>query len=123
MAVLLVAEHDNDRLNGATAKALTAARALDSDVHVLVAGQGARPAAEAAAKLDGVGKVLLAEAPHLAHQLAEGMAALIVPLMGSHDALVAASTARGKNLLPRVAALLDVMQISDISAVRASDTF
>jgi electron transfer flavoprotein alpha subunit len=123
MPVLVIAEHDNDRLNGATAKALSAARALHSEVHVLVAGEGARPAAEAAAKLEGVDKVLLAEAPHLAHQLAEETAALIVGLMPHYDALLAAATARGKNLLPRVAALLDVMQISDVTAVKSPDTF
>ncbi len=123
MPVLVLAEHTNDALNPATAKALTAAVALGGDVHVLVAGSNCRPAAEAAAKLQGVAQVLVADAPHLAHQLAEDMTALIVPLMAGYDALVAASTARGKNVLPRVAARLDVMQISDITAVVSSDTF
>ena len=123
MAVLLLAEHSNDSLNAATEKALSAAAALGSEVHVLVAGSNARPAAESAAKLKGVSKVLLADAPHLANQLAEEVAPLVVGLMGNYDALVAASTARGKNLLPRVAALLDVMQISDIIAVKSADTF
>lgn len=123
MPALVVAEHTNDVLNPATAKAVTAAVALGGEVHVLVAGAGCRAAAESAAKLAGVSKVLLADAPHLAHQLAEEMAALIVPLMAGYDALVAASTARGKNLLPRVAAMLDVMQISDITAVKSPDTF
>lgn len=123
MPALVVAEHTNDVLNPATAKAVTAAVALGGEVHVLVAGGGCRAAAESAAKLAGVSKVLLADAPHLAHQLAEEMAALIVPLMAGYDALVAASTARGKNLLPRVAAMLDVMQISDITAVKSPDTF
>jgi electron transfer flavoprotein alpha subunit len=123
MPVLLLAEHENDALANATSKALSAARALGSDIHVLVAGSNCRPAAEAAAKLDGVAKVLLADAPHLAHQLAEEVAALIVPLMSGYDALIAAATARGKNTLPRIAALLDVMQVSDITAVRAPDTF
>ncbi len=123
MAVLLLAEHSNDALNAATEKALSAAAALGSDVHVLVAGANARPAAESAAKLKGVTKVLLADAPHLANQLAEEMAPLVVGVMGNYDALIAASTARGKNLLPRVAALLDVMQISDITAVKSADTF
>jgi electron transfer flavoprotein alpha subunit len=123
MAVLLLAEHSNDALNSATEKALSAAAALGSDVHVLVAGANARPAAESAAKLKGVTKVLLADAPHLANQLAEEMAPLVVGLMGNYDTLIAASTARGKNLLPRVAALLDVMQISDITAVKSADTF
>ena len=123
MAVLLLAEHSETDLSNTTDKALTAARALGGDVHVLVAGGAARAAAEAAAKLDGVAKVLLAEGPHLANQLAEEVAALIVPLMASYDALVAPSTARGKNTLPRVAALLDVMQISDIIKVVSADTF
>jgi electron transfer flavoprotein alpha subunit len=123
MTVLLVAEHANDSLNAATAKALTAALAMGESVHVLVAGSGCRPAAEAAARLQGVSKVLLADAPHLAHQLAEDMAALVVPLMNNYGAVVAASTACGKNFMPRVAALLDVMQISDITAVKAPDTF
>ena len=123
MPVLVLAEHTNDALNPATAKALTAAVALGGDVHLLVAGSNCRPAAEAAAKLQGVAQVLVADAPHLAHQLAEDMTALIVPLMAGYDALVAASTARGKNVLPRVAARLDVMQISDITAVVSPDTF
>ncbi len=123
MAVLLLAEHTNDSLNALTAKALTAAIALGGDVHILVAGQGCRPAAEAAAKLGGVSKVLLAEGAQYANQLAEELAALIVPMMASYDALVAPSTARAKNVLPRIAALLDVMQISDITAVKSVDTF
>ena len=123
MAVLLLAEHTNDALNGVTAKALTAAKAVGGDVHVLVAGANCKPAAEAAAKLAGVGKVLVADAPHFANQLAEEMAALIVPLMAGYDTLMAASTARAKNVLPRVAALLDVMQLSDITKVVAPDTF
>jgi electron transfer flavoprotein alpha subunit len=123
MAVLLLAEHSNQALNGLTAKALTAAIALGGEVHVLVAGQGCRPAAEAAAKLGGVSKVLLVDAAPYANQLAEEMAALIVPLMASYDALVAPSTASCKNILPRVAALLDVMQLSDITAVKSPDTF
>jgi electron transfer flavoprotein alpha subunit len=123
MAVLLLAEHTNDNLNALTAKALTAAQALGGDIHILVAGQGCRPAAEAAAKLAGVSKVLVADAAPYANQLAEEMAALIVPLMAGYDALVAPSTARCKNVLPRVAALLDVMQISDITAVKSADTF
>jgi electron transfer flavoprotein alpha subunit len=123
MALLLLAEHTNAALNGATAKALTAAKAIGGDIHVLVAGHQCRPAAEAAAKLDGVSKVLVADAPHLANALAEELAALIVPLMKSYDAVVAPATATGKNVMPRVAALLDVMQISDITKVLASDTF
>jgi electron transfer flavoprotein alpha subunit len=123
MAVLLLAEHSNGALNALTAKALTAALALGGPVHVLVAGQRCGAAAEAAAKLSGVAKVLVADAAPYANQLAEEMAALIVPLMAGYDALVAPSTARAKNVLPRVAALLDVMQISDIAAVKSPDTF
>ena len=123
MAVLLLAEHTESTLSNLTEKALTAARAIGPDVHVLVVGGAARGAAEAAAKLDGVSKVLLAEGPQLVHQLAEEVAALIVPIMAGYDALVAPSTARAKNTLPRVAALLDVMQVSDIINVVSPDTF
>ncbi len=123
MAALLIAEHDNASLKDVTAKALTAARALGGPVHVLVAGAGARAAAEAAATLEGVEKVLLADAPAYAHALAEPMAALVVSLAGPYDAILAASTSMGKNVLPRVAALLDVMQVSDITKVVSADTF
>jgi electron transfer flavoprotein alpha subunit len=123
MALLLLAEHSNAALSGATAKALTAAKVIDSEIHVLVAGHQCRAAAEAAAKLDGVSKVLVADAPHLANALAEELAALIVPLMKSYGTVVAPATATGKNVMPRVAALLDVMQISDITKVVAPDTF
>ncbi len=123
MAVLLIAEHDNSALNGVTAKALTAAAALGSPVHVLVAGQNAKGVAEAAAKLSGVEKVLLADDALYAHRLAEPLAALVVSLAGSYAAIVGPSTASAKNVLPRVAALLDVMQGSDIIKVVAPDTF
>ena len=123
MTTLLIAEHDNAHLKDATHKALTAAQALGSPVHVLVAGSNARAAAEAAARLEGVEKVLLADAPPYEHRLAEPMAALIVSLAGSYDALVAPSTSNGKNVMPRVAALLDVMQVSDIIKVVSPDTF
>jgi electron transfer flavoprotein alpha subunit len=123
MNVLVVAEHDNKALSPAVAKAMSAATAIGQTVHVLVAGADAKPVAEAAAKLEGVAKVLLADAPQLAHQLAEEMAALIVGLMPNYDTAIAASTASGKNFMPRVAALLDVMQISDVIKVIAPDTF
>lgn len=123
MTTLLVAEHAGGALNDATAKALTAAVALGGDVHVLVAGKDVGPVADAAAKLTGVAKVLTADSDDLAHQLAEPMAALIVDLAGSYDAIVAPATANGKNILPRVAALLDVMQISDVIKVVDADTF
>ncbi len=123
MAVLVLAEHTNSALNSATAKAVTAAKQIGGDVHVLVAGSGASSAAAEAAKIDGVAKVLLADAPHLANQLAEEVSALVVPLMSGYDAFVAPATASGKNIAPRVAALLDVMQLSDIIKVVAPDTF
>jgi electron transfer flavoprotein alpha subunit len=123
MAVLVLAEHTNTALGSATAKAVTAAKQLGGDVHVLVAGSGAAGAAAEAAKLDGVAKVLLADAPYLANGLAEEVAALVVPLMSNYDVLVAPSTASGKNIAPRVAALLDVMQVSDVTKVIAPDTF
>lgn len=123
MATLLIAEHDDNGLNGITAKALTAAAALGAPVHVLVAGAGCRPAAEAAARLAGVEKVLLADGPALEHALAEPTAALIVQLAGRYDSIVAPSSARTKNVMPRVAALLDVQQISDITRVVSADTF
>jgi len=123
MTTLLIAEHDNASIKDATAKALTAAKALGGDVHVLVAGQGAQGAADAAAKLDGVSKVLLADGDIYAHQLAEPLAALVVSLAKDYDAIVSPATTTGKNFMPRVAALLDVMQISDIIAVEGPDTF
>jgi electron transfer flavoprotein alpha subunit len=123
MAILVLAEHANTQLNDATARAVTAAKAIGGDIAVLVAGSGCKAAAEAAAKLDGVGKVLVADAPHLANQLAEDVAAVIVQQMGGYDTAIAPATASGKNVMPRVAALLDVMQISDITAVKGADTF
>jgi electron transfer flavoprotein alpha subunit len=123
MTTLLVAEHDNRALKDATAKALTAASALAAPVHVLVAGQDCRGVAQAAAALEGVEKVLLAEAPAYQHFLAEPLAALVVTLAPSYGAIVAPATTTGKNFMPRVAALLDVMQISDIVKVIAPDTF
>ena len=123
MTTLLLAEHDNGTLAPTVAKAMTAAKALGEDVHVLVAGANCKPVADSAAKLDGVGKVLLADAPQFGHQLAEEVSALIVGLMPGYNAVLAPSTASGKNIMPRVAALLDVMQISDIIKVVAADTF
>jgi electron transfer flavoprotein alpha subunit len=123
VTTLLLADHDNKTLGAGVAKAMTAAKALGGEVHVLVAGTGAKPVAEAAAKLDGVAKVLHADADQYEHQLAEPLAALIVSLTDGYAAFVAPATIGGKNVMPRVAALLDVMQISDISAVLAPDTF
>jgi len=123
MPILLLAEHSNGALHPATGKALTAALALGDTIDVLVAGAGCKPAAESAAKLKGVGKVLLADAPQLQHGLAEEVTALIVPLMQTYDVLIAPATSSGKNIAPRVAAVLDVMQISDITKVLSRDTF
>lgn len=125
MTTLLIAEHDHANLKDSTNKALTAALALGADVHVLVAGggEGTKGAAEAAAKLKGVTKVLLAENASLEHDLAEPLAALIVSLGANYDAIVAPATSRFKNVMPRVAALLDVMQISEIIKVVSPDTF
>jgi electron transfer flavoprotein alpha subunit len=123
MATLLLAEHDNKSLKDATTKALTAAKALGDDVHILIAGKDCKAAAAAAAKLDGVAKVLMADAAAYEHQLAEPLAALIVSLAGGYQNIVAPATTNGKNVMPRVAALLDVMQISEITKVIAPDTF
>jgi electron transfer flavoprotein alpha subunit len=123
MTTLLLAEHDNNTLKDATHKALTAAKALGADVHVLVAGKGCRAVAEAAAKLDGVNKVLLADGAAYEHMLAEPVGALVHSLAPGYDAMVAPATTTGKNVMPRIAALLDVMQVSDITKVIAADTF
>lgn len=123
MTTLLVAEHDNSALSDQTAKALTAATEIGGDVHILVAGKGASSVADAAAKLAGVGKVLLADSDEYANALAEPMADLIVSMAGDYDCVIAPATASCKNYMPRVAALLDVMQISEITDVIAADTF
>ena len=123
MAILLFADHDNGTLSEQTAKALTAALQIGTEVDILIAGKGAAPAAEAAAQLTGVRNVLLAESDALEHRLAEASAALIVGLAAGYDTLLAPATTTGKNVLPRVAALLDVMQISEITEVVSADTF
>ncbi|MGO8055237.1 electron transfer flavoprotein subunit alpha/FixB family protein [Rhizobium leguminosarum] len=127
MTILLLADHDNASLSDQTAKALTAAAKIAkeqaSDIHILVAGKAAKPAAEQAAKLAGVSKVLLAESDELANNLAEPLADLIVSLAGSYDTIISAATSVGKNVLPRVAALLDVAQVSEIIEVISADTF
>ena len=121
MAVLLIAEHDNAHLKDATAKALTAALAMGGDVHVLVAGNKAEGAAGEAATLKGVAKVLHCDAPQFERPLAEPMAALIVSLAKDYYHFVAPATTNGKNYMPRVAAFLDVMQVSDIVKVVAPE--
>ena len=123
MTVLLIAEHDNASLKDATHKALTPALEIDTDVHVLVAGNKADGAAKEAAGLSGVKKVLHCDSPLFERPLAEPMAALVVSLAGNYSHIVAPATTNGKNYSPRIAALLDVMQISEIIEVKAPDTF
>ncbi len=123
MAVLVVAEHDNSALKDATAKVVSAAKAMSADVDVLVAGVDAGAVAAAAAKIAGVRKVVHADGATLAKQMAEPMQALIVPLMAGYDAVLFCATTTGKNAAPRVAASLDVMQVSGVTAVESADTF
>jgi electron transfer flavoprotein alpha subunit len=123
MPSLVIAEHDNAALKDATHKTVTAAAEVSAPVHILVAGENCAAVAEAAAKISGVEKVLLADAPIYARQLAEPMEALILGLAGGYDAILAPATTTGKNILPRVAARLDVGQISEILKVVSPDTF
>ena len=123
MTTLVIADHNNKALNDATAKTVTAAAKLGGDVHVLVIGQDCAAAGDAAAKLDVVKKVLVADDALYAHPIAEPIAALVVKLAADYDAIVTAATTVGKNFMPRVAALLDVAQISEITAVNGADTF
>jgi electron transfer flavoprotein alpha subunit len=123
MAILVYAEHDNVSLKSATLNVVAAAQAIGGDVHVLVAGQGAQAAADAAAKIAGVSKVLLADNAAYAHQLAENVSLLVANVGKAYSHILAAATSNGKNFLPRVAALLDVSQISDITKVISPDTF
>ena len=123
MAILLLAEHDNATLSDQTAKTLTAASQIGGDVTILVAGSGASAVADEAAKLAGVSKVLLADDASYANNLAEPLAALLVSLSGSYDVIIAPATASAKNVMPRVAALLDVAQVSEITEVVSADTF
>jgi electron transfer flavoprotein alpha subunit len=123
VTTLLLADHDNGSLKDATARALSAASLIGGDIHILVAGKDCAGAANAAAKLAGVAKVLRAEADELEHQLAEPLAALMVALAAGYDVLAAPASTSGKNIMPRVAALLDVMQVSDVTKVIAPDIF
>ncbi len=123
MTSLILADHNNSDLRDTTRKTATAAAALGGDVHILVAGHNCAAVADAAAKISGVSKVLLAEAPYYEKRLAEPMAALMVSLMDAYAAVLAPATTTGKNIMPRVAALLDVAQISDIVSVESPDTF
>ena len=123
MAVLVIADHDNASVKDSTNKTVTAALALSGDVDVLVAGKDAKAAADAAAKIAGVRKVLLAESDELGQGLAEAVEATVVPLMGGYDAVLTPATSQGKNFSPRIAAKLDVAQISEIVEVVSADTF
>ncbi|MBM3391651.1 MAG: electron transfer flavoprotein subunit alpha/FixB family protein [Betaproteobacteria bacterium] len=123
MAILVIAEHDNATLKSATLNTLSAAKQLGGEIHVLVAGSGCAAAAQAAAQLDGVAKVRVADAAHYADQLPENLAALVHANAAGYSHILAPASTFGKNVLPRVAALLDVAQISDIVAVETADTF
>ena len=123
MKTLVIAEHDNATLKTATLNAVAAAGALGGDVDILVAGAGCAGAADAAAKVPGVAKVICADNAAYEHQLAENVSLLVAELGADYDNLLAPSTANGKNIMPRVAALLDVGQISDILSVESADTF
>jgi len=123
MPVLIVAEHDNGSIKPAVLNTVTAARKISGDIHILIAGHQCAGAAKAAAQIQGVVKVLVADAPHYEHPLAENLAALVVPLAKSYGHVLAPATSFGKNLMPRVAALLDSAQISDIVKVESADTF
>ncbi|HWJ87402.1 MAG TPA: FAD-binding protein [Pelagibacterium sp.] len=123
MTTLILADHDNSALNAATAKAVTAARALGGDIHVLVAGHQCASVAEQAAKLDGVARVLIADATAFEHRLAGPVSELILHLAGGYSHFAAPATSFGKDVMPRVAALLGVMQVSDITAVLSPTAF
>ena len=123
MSVLVIAEHDNAQLKGATRNVVAAAARIGGDIHVLVAGANARAAADEAAKIAGVSKVLLVESPELADGLAENVAEQVLALAGGYSHILFAATASGKNVSPRVAARLDVAQISEIVTVDSPDTF
>ena len=123
MGILVIAEHDNVSLKAATLNAVTAAAKIGGEIHLLVAGKGCAAAADAAAKISGVAKVLLADAPQYADHLPENIAALVVARATGYSHILAAATTAGKNFMPRVAALLDVAQVSDIVAVESPDTF
>jgi len=123
MAILVIAEHNNAALNGATLNTVAAAQKIGGEIHVLVAGSGCAAVADAAAKVAGVAKVKLADAAIYAEQTAENLAALVVANAAGYSHILAPATVTGKNMLPRVAALLDVAQISEITAVESADTF
>lgn len=123
MSILVIAEHDNASIKPASLNTVTAATQLGDDVHVLVAGSGCAAAGEAAAKIAGVSKVLVSDAPEYAQDIAENIAPLIVNLASGYSHVLAPATTYGKNILPRASALLDVQQISEITAIESADTF
>ena len=123
MAILVIAEHDNSTLKGATLNAVTAATQMGDDLHLLVAGAGCGAVAEAAAAVAGVSKVLVADNAAYEHHLAENMGKLVAELGKDYSHVVSPATTTGKNFMPRVAALLDVAQLSDVTAVESADTF
>ncbi len=123
MSTLVIAEHDNDSLKGATLNAVTAAQALGGDIDILVAGANCGGASEAAAAVPGIGKVLVADNAAYEHQLAENVSLLVAEIAAGYDNILAPATSNGKNIMPRVAALLDVAQISEIMSVESADTF
>ena len=123
MSVLVIAEHDNASLKAATLNPVTAAVKCGGEIHILIAGAGCAAVAQAAAQIAGVSKVLVADAPHFAQGLAENVAAQVVALASGYSHILAPATASGKNIAPRVAALLDVQQVSEIISVEAPDTF
>jgi electron transfer flavoprotein alpha subunit len=123
MSILVYAEHDNNELKADTLKTIAAAQAIGGDIHVLVAGSGCAAVAEQASKANGVSKVLVADDAAYSHQLAENVSLLVKDLAGDYDHILATASTTGKNFMPRVAALLDVAQVSDIIGVESADTF
>ena len=123
MSILVLAEHDGENIKPATLNAVAAATEIGGDVHILVTGSGCDSVAQSAAKVVGVAKVRVADSAEYANQLAENVAPLIVGLAADYDAVLAPATTNGKNIMPRVAALMDVQQISEITAVVSADTF
>jgi electron transfer flavoprotein alpha subunit len=123
MSILVFAEHDNSTLKADTLKTVAAAQAIGGDIHILVAGSDCQSVAQEAAKVNGVSKVIVADSPAYEHQLAENISLLVTELAADYEHILATALTTGKNFMPRVAALLDVAQISDIIAVESSDTF
>ena len=123
MSILVIAEHDNEEIKASTNNVVTAATNLEGDIHVLVAGSNCSGAKDQAAKISGVAKVLVADSPEYEHCLAENIADLIVAISADYSHILSPATTNGKNYMPRVSALLDVAQISDITAIESSDTF